>query len=61
MNLSAFGFPEKNCKVALKKCDLNLERAADYLMNHMGEDLEDEVLVKVSDWQPHPGPGIYDL
>jgi len=41
MNLSAFGFPEKACKIALKKCDLNLERAADYVMSHMGEEEED--------------------
>jgi hypothetical protein len=44
----------------LKKCDLNLERAGDYLMNHMGEDLEEDQEI-ASDWKPHPGPGIYDL
>lgn len=41
-NLTPFGFSEKACKIALKKCDMNLERAGDYLMSHMGEELEDE-------------------
>lgn len=53
MTLTAFGFSEKNCKIALKKCDMNMERAGDYLMNHMGQDLEeDEVAPASSEWQP---------
>lgn len=42
MTLTQFGFSEKNCKIALKKCDMNMERAGDYLMSHMGEELEDD-------------------
>ena len=42
MTLTQFGFPEKNCKIALKKCDMNMERAGDYLMSHAGEELEDD-------------------
>ena len=60
MTLTAFGFTEKNCKIALKKCDMNMERAGDYLMSHMGEELEDEPAGS-SEWQPPQGPGIYDL
>jgi len=42
MNLSMFGFPESACKIALKKCDMNSERAADYIMNHSPEEMEEE-------------------
>lgn len=38
--LMDMGFTEKRSEFALKKCDNNLERAIDYLFNHMEEDLE---------------------
>ena len=61
-NLMNFGFSENNCKIALKKCDMNSERAADFLFNHMGEELEDDVIpASSSKWQPHPGKGLFNL
>lgn len=35
------GFPEKKCKKALKSCDMNIERATDWLFSHM-DDPDDE-------------------
>ena len=32
--MTVMGFPEKKCRKALKKCDLNVERAMDWLFSH---------------------------
>lgn len=36
------GFPEKKCKKALKSCDMNIERATDWLFSHMDDPDEDD-------------------
>jgi len=36
------GFPEKKCIKALKACDMNMERATDWLFSHM-DDPESDV------------------
>lgn len=40
--LKMFGFTEAQAKRALRKCDNNLERAADWIMSHMDEPPSDE-------------------
>jgi len=35
--MMAMGLPEKKCKSALKKCDLNVERAIEYVFSHMDD------------------------
>ena len=41
--MTAMGFPEKKCIKALKNCDLNVERAMDWLFSHMDDpDSEDD-------------------
>ena len=43
MMLTSMGFGDKEATRALRKCDGNLERAAEFVMTHMGEpDTEDE-------------------
>lgn len=45
MMLTSMGFDEKKATRALRKCDGNLERAADFAMTHMDEmDSEDEAM-----------------
>ena len=36
------GFPENKCKKALKSCDMNIERATDWLFSHLDDPDEDE-------------------
>ena len=33
----AMGFPKNKCEKALKNCDLNVERAMDWLFSHMDD------------------------
>lgn len=41
--MTAMGFPEKKCIKALKNCDMNVERATDWLFSHMDDpDSEDD-------------------
>lgn len=35
--MMSMGFPEKKCVKALKSCDMNLERASDWLFSHMDD------------------------
>ena len=43
MMLTSMGFGDKEATRALRKCENNLERAAEFVMTHMGEpDTEDE-------------------
>ena len=43
MMLTSMGFGDKEATRALRKCEGNLERAAEFVMTHMGEpDTEDE-------------------
>jgi len=35
--MTAMGFPEKKCIKALKNCDMNVERATDWLFSHMDD------------------------
>lgn len=36
------GFAEKKCKKALKSCDMNIERATDWLFSHMDDPDDDD-------------------
>jgi len=40
--MMAMGLPEKKCKKALKKCDMNVERATDWVFSHMDDPDSDE-------------------
>ena len=35
--MQAMGFPDKKCIKALKNCDMNVERATDWLFSHMDD------------------------
>ena len=50
MMLTSMGFPDKAATRALRKCDGNLERAADFAMNHIDEaDSADEAPMQVDE------------
>ena len=50
MMLTSMGFTDKAATRALRKCDGNLERAADFAMNHIDEaDSADEVPMQVDE------------
>jgi ubiquitin carboxyl-terminal hydrolase 5/13 len=42
--LMAMGFAEKKCITALKNCDLDVERATDWIFSHMDDPDEDEAV-----------------
>ena len=45
MMLTSMGFSDKQATRALRKCDGNLERAAEFVMSHMDDpDTEDEAV-----------------
>jgi ubiquitin carboxyl-terminal hydrolase 5/13 len=44
MMMTSMGFPEIKCIKALKNCDMNVERATDWLFSHM-DDPDSEVEV----------------
>ncbi len=66
---SMFGFPEKKVRKALKKTDLNPDRAVDWLFNHPDDPDSDSEMTDVNASQgeqiPNPyksdKPGFYDL
>ena len=65
----AMGFPEKNCKKALKSCDMNDERETDRLFSHMEDPDEDQEMpadggagaANLNDKHKCDKPGIYQL
>jgi ubiquitin carboxyl-terminal hydrolase 5/13 len=65
--MTAMGFPEKKCIKALKNCDMNVERATDWLFSHMDDpDSEadaDGDSVMADDSAPYlcDKPGVYNL
>ena len=65
--MTAMGFPEKKCIKALKNCDMNVERATDWLFSHMDDpDSEQEAdgdsVMQAQDVDYSCGkPGIYAL
>uniref|UniRef100_A0A7S3CS02 Uncharacterized protein n=1 Tax=Strombidium rassoulzadegani TaxID=1082188 RepID=A0A7S3CS02_9SPIT len=40
--MTGMGLPEKKCIKALKSCDMNLERAMDWVFSHMDDNDDDE-------------------
>ena len=66
--MTMMGFPEKKCIKALKKCDMNVERATDWLFSHMddpdseegGGDADSEMQGPVTDYSCDK-PGRYGL
>ena len=65
--MTVMGFPEKKCIKALKKCDLNVERATDWLFSHMDDpDSEveadgDSIMADAETSYECNKPGIYNL
>ena len=60
------GFPESKVRKALKKCDLNPDRAVDWLFSHSDDpDSDHEMTQELPSDQQNPfkddNPGIYDL
>lgn len=47
--LLGMGFPEKKCIKALKNCDLNVERATDWIFSHMDDPDSDGDSVMVNE------------
>ena len=62
-----FGFDEKKIRKALKKTDLNPDRAVDWLLNHTDDHDSDQEMPLVEDAAAGPNPykdekpGLYDL
>ena len=63
--MTSMGFPEKKCIKALKSCDMNVERAMDWLFSHMDDpdDEGDSVMAddSVTDAYKCSLPGVYSL
>ena len=65
--MTAMGFPEKKCIKALKNCDMNVERATDWLFSHMDDpDSEveadgDSVMAPAEESYECSKPGVYNL
>ena len=45
----SMGFPEKKVIKALKSCDMNMERATDWLFSHMDDPDDDEPMADESE------------
>ena len=41
-NLAMMGFPEKQCKKALRECNNDVERAMDWIFSHPDDDGEED-------------------
>mgnify|MGYP000202675407 CR=1 FL=1 len=68
MMMTSMGFPEKKCIKALRNCDMNVERATDWLFSHMDDpdsEVEDSQMAneeaKEMDDYKCDRPGIYNL
>lgn len=65
--MTSMGFAEKKCIKALKNCDMNVERATDWLFSHMDDpdsDVEadgDSVMSPVENYYECSKPGVYNL
>lgn len=66
--MKAMGFPEKKCIKALKNCDMNMERAMDWLFSHMDDPDSDGDSVMVNEESKNEledytcnRPGVYNL
>lgn len=65
--MTAMGFPESKCIKALKKCDMNVERATDWLFSHLDDpDSEveadgDSVMADQTETYTCDKPGVYNL
>lgn len=67
--MMAMGFPEKKCRKALRSCDMNVERATDWLFSHMDDPDSDgdgdsvmanEEAKQLEDYKCDR-PGVYNL
>ena len=64
--MTAMGFPEKKCIKALKNCDMNVERATDWLFSHMDDpdseiEADGDSVMAPSNPYECSKPGIYSL
>jgi len=66
--MQAMGFPDNKCIKALKNCDMNVERATDWLFSHMDDPDSDgdsamaneESKTELEDYKCDR-PGVYNL